>query len=180
MMDNIIHKSRFIWGLRAESYNQKLNAIQNFKPYISNNEQTDFLPSFNYIYSINKKQNLRVSYSKTLNRPEFRELAAFAFYDFTTRFTTSGNKNLKIAKISNFDIRYEIYPANGQLFTFSVFYKKFTNPIETKANGNPLEISFENAASAINSGLELEFRMLLSSIFNKESESNFLNNITLF
>ena len=181
MMDNIIHKSRFIWGLRVETYNQKLNALKDrYTPLNLDNEQTDFLPSINYIYGINKKQNLRISFSKTLNRPEFRELAPFAFYDFTTKFVTTGNETLKIAKISNFDIRYEIYPANGQLFTFSIFYKKFTNPIESKANGNQNEISFQNAASAINSGLELEFRMLLSSIFNKESDTNFLNNITLF
>ena len=110
----------------------------------------------------------------------FRIKFSFAFYDFTTRFVTTGNEDLKVAKINNLDIRYEIYPSNGQLFTFSVFYKKFTNPIESKANGNPNEISFQNAASGVNSGLELEFRMLLSSIFNKESETNFLNNITLF
>lgn len=181
MVDNIIDKSRFIWGIRFESFNQKLNALRDLiNPVNVNNSNVDFLPSINYIYSINKKQNLRVSYSKTLNRPEFRELAPFLFYDFTTRFSVTGNENLKVAKINNLDIRYEIYPANGQLFTFSVFYKKFTNPIESKANGNPLEISFQNAPSAINSGLELEFRTLLSSIFNKESEVNFLNNITLF
>lgn len=181
MMDNIIYKSRLIWGIRVESYTQKLNALKDaYSPLNLDNEQTDILPSINYIYSINKKQNLRVSYSKTLNRPEFRELAPFAFYDFTTRFVTTGNEDLKVAKINNLDIRYEIYPSNGQLFTFSVFYKKFTNPIESKANGNPNEISFQNAASGVNSGLELEFRMLLSSIFNKQSETNFLNNITLF
>ena len=181
MMDNIIHKSRLIWGLRVESYNQILNALKDRYTSLNlNNEQTDFLPSINYIYGINRKQNLRISFSKTLNRPEFRELAPFAFYDFTTKFVTTGNENLKISKINNFDIRYEIYPANGQLFTFSIFYKKFTNPIESKANGNPNEISFQNAPSAINSGFEFEFRTLLSSFFNKASETNFLNNITLF
>jgi len=180
MMDNIIHKSRFIWGLRVEKYNQKLNSFfDKYNPANIENEQTDFLPSINYIYGINKKQNLRISFSKTLNRPEFRELAPFAFYDFTNKLTTGGNTKLKIAKISNFDIRYEIYPANGQLFTFSIFYKKFTNPIETKST-NEDEISYENAESAINSGFEFEFRTLLSSFFNKESETNFLNNITLF
>ena len=142
MMDNIIHKSRLIWGLRVESYNQILNALKDRYTSLNlNNEQTDFLPSINYIYGINRKQNLRISFSKTLNRPEFRELAPFAFYDFTTKFVTTGNENLKISKINNFDIRYEIYPANGQLFTFSI--KNSRTQLNLKQMETPMKYHFK-------------------------------------
>jgi len=86
---------------------------------------------------------------------------------------------LKIANIENFDFRYEIYPGKGQLFSFSVFSKKFTNPIEMKSIVNNQSIKYENAAAATNSGIEIEFRTLLSSLFGTEN-SNFLNNLTAF
>ena len=179
MLDNKIHKVRFVWGVRVEDYNQKLNTqITRYDELNIDNKQTDILPSFNFIYGINKNQNLRISYSKTLNRPEFRELAPFAFYDFQTQFVTSGNKDLKIASIKNFDLRYEIYPGKGQLFSISYFSKSFTNPIELIAGVNNKEVTYRNAAAGKTFGIELEFRTLLSSIFNEES--TILKNTTLF
>jgi hypothetical protein len=179
MLDNKIHKVRFVWGVRVEDYHQKLNTlITRYEELNVDNKQTDILPSFNFIYGINKNQNLRISYSKTLNRPEFRELAPFAFYDFQSQFTTSGSPDLKIASIKNFDLRYEIFPGKGQLFSISYFSKNFTNPIELKAGVNNKEITYRNAASGKTFGIELEFRTLLSSIFNEES--TILKNTTLF
>lgn len=179
MLDNKIHKVRFVWGVRVEDYHQKLNTlITRYDELNLDNKQTDILPSFNFIYGINKNQNLRISYSKTLNRPEFRELAPFAFYDFQTQFVTSGSPDLKIASIKNFDIRYEIFPGKGQLFSISYFTKNFTNPIELIAGVNNKEITYRNATSGKTFGIELEFRTLLSSIFNEES--TILKNTTLF
>ena len=179
MSDNKINSFRFVWGLRVENYNQLLNTTVDAKPLNVDNKQTDFLPSMNFIYSLNSKQNIRISYSKTLNRPEFRELAPFGFYDFTTQFFTSGNPDLQIAKIQNGDLRYEIYPGKNQLFSISAFYKKFDNPIELIAGVNNNEVRYENSASAINYGYEMEFRTVLSSLFNYE-KSYLLNNLTVF
>lgn len=176
MLDNRFNKFRLVWGIRLEDYTQTLNTkYQNIE---LNNKQQDFLPSANLIYSLNDKQNLRLSYSKTLNRPEFRELAPFAFYDFTTQFLTEGNPELKIAKIQNLDIRYELYPGKGQILSFSYFRKNFENPIELKQATNK-NIKYVNSDNAVNSGIEIEFRTLLSSIFKNESAS-FLDNTTLF
>ncbi len=176
MMDNRYNKFRLVWGVRLEDYSQTLSTkYQNIE---LNNKQQDILPSANLIFAINKDQNLRLSYSKTLNRPEFRELAPFAFYDFTTQFLTEGNPDLKIAKIQNVDLRYEIYPGKGQLFSVSYFRKKFTNPIELKQTSNK-NIKYVNADTSENSGVEFEFRTLLSSVIKVEGTS-ILDDITLF
>jgi TonB-dependent receptor len=176
MMDNRYNKFRLVWGVRLEDYTQTLTTkYQNIE---LNNKQLDVLPSANFIFSINKDQNLRLSYSKTVNRPEFRELAPFAFYDFTTQFLTEGNPDLKIATVQNLDLRYEIYPGKGQLFSISYFRKNFTNPIELKQATNK-NIKYVNADSAVNSGVELEFRTLLSSIFKSEKTTVF-DDLTLF
>jgi hypothetical protein len=179
MLDNIFNKWRLVWGVRVENYTQTLTTRNDGGPINLNNTQQDILPSLNVIYAINPKKNLRFSYSKTLNRPEFRELAPFKFYDFQTQFNTQGNIDLKIATIKNFDVRYEVYPGKGQLFSFSVFTKEFENPIEIKASTNPREVYYWNAPSAKNSGFEIEFRTLLSSLVGKEAGSS-LDNFTLF
>jgi len=180
MLDNRYKKFRLIWGARFESFTQTLDSRKTEVEYLAlNTKQNDILPSVNLVYAITSKQNLRVSYSKTLNRPEYRELAPFGFYDFTTQFFTQGNDTLKIAKVKNFDLRYEFYPGKGQLFSVSYFRKNFTNPIELKQEINNKTVTYRNADSAVNSGVELEFRTLLSSIFTNENTTIF-DDITLF
>jgi outer membrane receptor protein involved in Fe transport len=180
MMDNRYKQFRLIWGVRVEDFVQTLQADTETEGFIDLNiKNTDYLPSANLIFSINKKQNLRLSYSKTLNRPEYRELAPFGFYDFTTQFFTQGNPNLKRATVQNYDFRYELYPSKGQLFTVSYFMKKFKDPIEVIQQSLNKTIGYVNANSAVNSGVELEFRVLLSSIFTYEN-TTFFDDLTLF
>ena len=179
MLDNRYKKFRLVWGVRMEDFTQTLNARTDQKIINSKTNQVDFLPSANLIFSINSKKNLRLSYSKTLNRPEFRELAPFGFFDFTNRYFTQGNENLVRATIQNFDIRYEFYPGKGQLFSVSYFLKKFKNPIEIIQQALNRQLKYENANSGKSSGIEIEFRTLLSSIFNAESMV-LLDDLTLF
>ena len=179
MIDNVFNKWRIIWGARIENYSQNLNSIDEaVLPVVVDDTQLDILPSFNLIYSLNKKQNLRMSGSKTLNRPEFRELAPFLFYDFDTRFNTSGNPNLKITDIYNADLRYEYFLGKGQMFSVSTFYKNFKNPIELQALANNSNV-YQNAASGTNYGVELEFRLLVSTLFGTK-ENKFLDDLTIF
>ncbi|MDI1256577.1 MAG: TonB-dependent receptor [Flavobacterium sp.] len=180
MLDNRYKKFRLVWGVRLESYRQTIDSRLTETEYLAlDQQQNDLLPSANFIYAITGKQNLRLSFSKTLNRPEFRELAPFGFYDFTNQFFTQGNPDLKIAKINNYDVRYEYYPGKGQLFSASYFYKKFTNPIEIQQEINNKTVTYRNATSAVNSGIELEFRTLLSALFTNENTTVF-DDITLF
>jgi outer membrane receptor protein involved in Fe transport len=180
MLDNRYKKFRLIWGVRFESFTQTLDARKTEEVYLAlNKKQNDVLPSVNLIYAITSKQNLRISYSKTLNRPEYRELAPFGFYDFETQFFTQGNDTLTRATVKNFDLRYEFYPGKGQLLSISYFRKNFKNPIELKQEINNKTVTYRNAESAVNSGIELEFRTLLSSIFTNENTTVF-DDITLF
>jgi outer membrane receptor protein involved in Fe transport len=173
-------KWRAIYGVRYEYFNQKLSSFVNFTDQINiDTKKGDFLPSVNLIYSINNKQNLRASYSRTLNRPEFRELAPFAFFDFSNRIVVGGNPSLVRATIDNFDLRYEFYPGKGQMVSVSGFYKDFSSPIELTSDPNNFNsTAYQNAISANNYGVELEFRTLLSTLFGNP-ESVLWNRFTL-
>jgi outer membrane receptor protein involved in Fe transport len=140
------------------------------------------LPSVNLIYSPIQKINIRASYSKTVSRPEFRELAPFIFYNFVNDNLTTGDPYLKRAKINNYDLRFEFFPGAGQIISLSGFYKEFFNPIElilrTGTSGTP-ELYFDNVGNVVNYGAELEYRMNLGA-FNKKDSSSFLKDITIY
>ena len=182
MLDTRLFKFiRINGGVRIEKFNQKLNSFtENGQPLKIDSTVTDYLPSVNFIFSLNPKQNIRISYSKTLNRPEYRELAPFIFYDRETKLSISGDPNIKRATIDNYDVRYEIYPGKGQVFSISGFYKKIIDPIEIVFDPNiDKTAKYQNTPKAYIYGAELEARVQLSSIF-KSSKKSFLNEITAF
>ena len=177
-------KLRLVGGARIESYNQVFKYIQ-FGSNLPQNIDTtviDLLPSVNLIYSPIQKINIRASYSKTVSRPEFRELAPFIFYNFVNDNLTTGDPYLKRAKINNYDLRFEFFPGAGQIISLSGFYKEFFNPIElilrTGTSGTP-ELYFDNVGNVVNYGAELEYRMNLGA-FNKKDSSSFLKDITIY
>jgi outer membrane receptor protein involved in Fe transport len=158
-------KFNVIAGVRAEQNSQKLNSADLVgKPIKYDNTRLDLLPSVNITYNFTEKSLLRLAYGKTLNRPEFRELAPFSFYDFVNNRTVSGNPALKNADINNYDFRYEFYPSPSELISIAAFYKDFTNPIEVvfASGANPL-LNFSNAKSAYSTGLEAEIRKNLGA-----------------
>jgi TonB-dependent receptor len=180
----ITEKFRIVGGARLESYHQNFKYIE----FGSNQQQNidttvvDILPSVNLIYSLTNKINFRLSASKTVSRPEFRELAPFSFYNFLNDNLTSGDPTLKRASINNYDARFEFFPGAGQIFSVSAFYKQFTNPIElilrTGTSGTP-ELYYDNVGNTKNYGAEFEYRMNLGFLNSKDSTS-FLKDITLY
>lgn len=153
-------------GVRAEYNILSLNsALDNGIPVNVDNPIFSPLGFLNIEYSFNDMHKMRGSYGRTVNRPEFREIAPFLFYDFEFDAGRYGNPDLQTANIDNFDLRYEFYPRNGETISLGTFYKRFTNPIETaillQGGDNPA-FTFTNAAGgAYSYGLELELRKSL-------------------
>jgi outer membrane receptor protein involved in Fe transport len=164
----------------VEDFTQRLNAALNqFTPVVINTRKIDVLPSLNVVFSLDKKQNIRASYSKTLNRPEFRELAPFLFRDYSIRYSVFGDTSLRRATIENFDFRYEWYPGKAQLISASVFYKKFVDPIELISTNQDRTLAYRNTPKANLKGVELEMRTLIGSLFQAPS-SSIWNKLTVF
>lgn len=176
-MDNALADwLRVVWGVRYEDFDQLVGSVKTFDDRFLHTRVGDFLPAVNFHFKLNKTNNIRLSGSQTLVRPEFRELSNTAFYDFEVGATFTGSKLLKRTKISNFDLRFENYPRAGEVFTVGVFYKHFENPIELKFNqsgaGSSNTFNYVNAESARSFGAELEFRKKLDF-------SNLLKNFTV-
>lgn len=154
-------------GFRGEYNVLKLeSANESGDPVNVDNSKFSPLGFINVDYDLTAASKLRFAYNRTVNRPEFREIAPFLFYDYEFDAERIGNPNLKIADIDNFDLRYEYYPRDGEVISLGGFYKNFTNPIETLIliRSESPGFSYQNAEGAYNYGLELEIRKSLEGL----------------
>lgn len=156
---------RVVWGVRYENFDQLVGSVRKSDDRFLHTQVGDFLPAVNATFKLNNTNNIRLAGSQTLVRPEFRELSNLAFYDFEVGATFTGIKTLVRTKITNLDLRYEIYPRAGEVFTIGAFYKHFDSPIELKFNqsgaGSSNTFNYVNAQSARSYGAEIEFRKKL-------------------
>ena len=174
-MDKVWKKIKINGGIRTE-YNifdvntsdfsgQKINVDRNY---------FDVLPSVNFSYDLNKLK-IRLSGSKTLARPEFREVANFAYYDFVRNAQLLGNPNLEKTDIYNLDLKFELYPKTGENISIAFFNKKFINPIEQiVADGSVpsnLLLTYMNPPKANVYGVEFELRKKLTNWMELYSNS---------
>ena len=154
-------RTRVNGGARVERFDQTVTTFDPFGLFVrtidAKLENTDVFPAINVVQSFAGNQNLRLSYSTTVNRPEFRELAAFEFTDVVGSRATRGNPELQRALIQNVDARWEMFPGGRSILATSVFFKRFDKPIERVVIAGAQPIStFQNSDSARNFGVELE------------------------
>jgi TonB-dependent receptor len=153
--------SRLIGGVRVERFDQEVNTFDPFGLFVARvtaeNRNTDVFPGINFVQALTGGSNLRVSYSTTVNRPEFRELAEFEFTDVVGSRAIRGNPDLDRALIQNVDGRWEMFSGGRGVVAASVFYKYFDKPIERVviASAQPI-VTFQNSDHARNFGVELE------------------------
>lgn len=169
--DDLTHERiRVSMGARMEKNVQRLNSNRmNEDTVMVNNDELRVLPSVNVAFNLTDRMLIRTAYGKTLNRPEFREIAPLYFFDFINNSINEGNDSLKTCVIDNIDLRWEFYPRNGENITIGAFYKRFENPIEMYfvpgvGGGGIRSFTWSNAPKAVNYGFEIEVRKKLDSV----------------
>ncbi|MGV3707675.1 MAG: outer membrane beta-barrel protein [Gemmatimonas sp.] len=157
-------KVRVITGARVEAANIQVNSsTQGGFTATAKLNNTDVLPSLLINTKVTESQNLRIGVTRTLARPEYRELAPVTFRDVLGGVSVTGNDKLIRSLINNYDVRYEYFPGYGEMVSLGVFAKQFDNPIERveAATSGAYEARFQNAISATNYGVEIEARKTL-------------------
>jgi hypothetical protein len=142
--------------------------------------ELSLLPSANITYNFTKKALVRFAYGKTVNKPEFRELAPFGFYDFNFNLVRKGSDSIRMSTAHSFDLRWEFYPTPRELITVGVFFKRFNDPIENSfvpggGSGGIKTFTFANAEAANNWGIEAEMRHSLDGY----TSSRHINNLSI-
>ena len=167
--------ARLVTGARVEQFSQQVETLDPFAGTLDQQtgdvltaslDETNVFPSVNFIYAATAGQNVRIGYSQTVNRPEFREVSPFEFTDVVGGRAVVGNPNLRQSLIQNFDARWEWFPGAEEVVSASFFFKRFDDPIERIVEPTAqLRTSFTNADTARNAGVELELRALVGRYF---------------
>ena len=182
-------------GLRVESADmsirsRKIDMVDNLTPeqidaLQGGLNELDFMPSMNLTYTLGeldaiKMTNLRFAYSRTIARPVFREKAPFRSFNFEWLETLKGNPDLQETTIDNIDLRLERYPNLGEVLSASIFYKRFTDPIEQTSvlAAVNTEYTWSNIPYANVYGLEFEGRKQLGSISPALDNFSLTGNVT--
>jgi outer membrane receptor protein involved in Fe transport len=143
--------------------------------------KTDVLPALALTYRLTGDQNLRLSATQTLARPEYRELSPVPYFEQIGLLTTFGNPDLERTLIQNLDVRWEWFPRSGEVVSLGAFAKWFDQPIERVIipQAGTLANSFVNAQGANNYGVELEVRKDLDVLAGALSGFTAFANATL-
>jgi outer membrane receptor protein involved in Fe transport len=164
---------RLIGGARYESDRLDVDAASTLGTPVSTSKLwNDWLPSIAATIKLTDAQQLRLSASRTLARPEYRELSPIISRDVIGGENVQGDANLERTNVTNVDLRWEMYPSAGEALSLALFAKHFTNPIERvfgSGSGGTSYVFFTNAQAAENYGVELELRKglgLLGAFFN--------------
>jgi outer membrane receptor protein involved in Fe transport len=182
---SLAERFRLILGERVERTDQTVDPYDQFG--IATTEaggdikETDLLPSVSFVWSTTEKTKLRGSLTRTLARPQLRELAPFIYQDFFGGRNQTGNKDLELTHIVNADLRYEYFPTLREVLAASIFFKKFSDPIEPivtldSSNG---QITYRNAKGATLYGVEFEARKGLEFLSESLKNFNVVTNLTL-
>lgn len=150
-------------GLRFETAKQTVTPVQVFRVPTASLAGTQLnrnylLPTVTLTYDMGNDMQLRVNASKTLARPQFRELIFQLYFDPESNRQFRGNPLLTDSQLINAEARYEWYFAREQRLSLAGFFKKIKNPIETFSSfvDNTVITSFANAPEANLYGAELE------------------------
>tara|TARA_S200002703_G_scaffold108388_1_gene94180 strand:+ start:3309 stop:6059 length:2751 start_codon:yes stop_codon:yes gene_type:complete len=164
-------------GARIETYDLTLNSRGN---NLQNIDKVDIVPSLNMNYSINDRMKVRTAVSRTLDRPEFRELAPFQFTEAASLRQIFGNPELTPSKIINTDLRFDFFPSPTELISIGGFYKTLDEPIEQVfIAAASSAYSFQNADKATILGIEFDTKFNIGQISVSNNYSWITSDVTV-
>ncbi|GAA3645423.1 TonB-dependent receptor [Flavivirga jejuensis] len=175
---------RFSGNLGIRYERDEINVLWDVANYVGRvgsieKEYNDIYPSVNLKYELNEKNFLRFASSFTQTLPEFKELSPFEYVSPTGR-VTRGDPDLEKSDVFNVDLKWELFPKQGELISATTFYKQIKNPINLAlTRGSAGIFQFSNTGDKANVfGIELETRLNLIENEEEDPILNFNTNIT--
>jgi len=178
----VASRIRVVGGARVERWLLDMDAEPVARGVVNiQRSNTDVLPSLTINVKLSGSQTLRLSGSQTLSRPEYRELAPISYRDMLGEREVFGDSSLVRTLVQNYDARWEWYPSYNEVVSVALFAKHFDNPIEQidVATSGASQLSFINAQSATNYGVELELRKGLGFIAEGLNPIGLFSNVTV-
>ena len=168
-------------GVRAESSNYS-GELTETKQIFSNKYPISLFPSIFLSQKLKNDQELQVSYTRRINRPNFFQLIPFV--DSTDKLNIKqGNPDLVPEFTQSFELNYLKQFAGNNTLLASLYYKKTTNLITNyltqntdASTGNSFLINtFINANSSYSAGAEITSQNTLTKWWSTSTDINIYN-----
>ncbi|MFI3262159.1 MAG: TonB-dependent receptor [Rikenellaceae bacterium] len=163
-------------GLRYENATQTVNyyGVTNFETETL--KSSDFFPALNLRYNLEENEQVRLSFSRTVTRPSFIEMAPFLYQESYGSAQVIGNADLENGYNYNLDARYESFFGTNNMFSATIYYKRLLDPIERvqQKSGGATQQTFLNAENGVAAGVELEFRKTFADVLTLSLNGSFM------
>lgn len=113
-------------GIRAENYHINIYDSIKFGKW-------NYLPSFSFMYEIDKKNKIKIVINNKLNYPRYQMLAPFTFYSNDSLTISSGNPYLRPEKFLNTEINYS-FKKKKSFLSSSLYYRNYSDLIGLSLN----------------------------------------------
>lgn len=152
-------------GVRYEDATQTVDPLEVFSVATNSASSTFlsndyYLPAGTITWEVSDALQLRVAASKTIARPQFRELIFQTYYNPDNNRQFNGNPALVDSELTNAEARAEYYFGGGNRVSVAGFYKDIKNPIEvfSSFSDNEQISGFANAPKATLYGAEFDIQ----------------------
>ncbi len=177
---------RFTGGVRVEDSDLRVTTsspIVGAEPEVGRIDKKDTLPAANFRLAVTDRINLRGAFSRTLNRPDLRELTSQEYTDYDRDRSYIGNPELEQAELESWDLRFEVFPSPEETIAISAFTKSIDRPIEYQVyqgtGGGELVRQPYNGEKGTLDGVEFEARMGLGRVWSGLDRFGMSGNLTL-
>jgi len=170
------HQFDYQVGVRGEDYMNGGTSSTTGLDF--NNEYLNVYPSGSIKYNAGKTQEIQVSYSRRLNRPESRTLNPFVDYSDTLNLRM-GNPQLKPEYIDSYELSY-LKNFDKHSINFTLYYR-YTTDLITRYRfinqaTNVTTSTFINFSSSQNTGVEIVIKNQLGEFLNIMTSGNLFQN----
>lgn len=114
------------------------------------NDYLNVLPSIHFRQQLFKDTPLRVSYSRSLARPNYNDLAPFTLQDTSALTISRGNPALKVTTADNFDLSLEHYFQSVGIISGGFFYKRLDNYIYARTSTEAIGTDIYRVTQPVN------------------------------
>ncbi len=164
-------------GIKADDVNFSVSYDVNSGAKEGSNDFSElyFLPNLNLKYTLNDKNVVRMSASRTYTLPQSKEISPLLYEG--PQWSSQGNADLVPSTNYNLDLKWDFYFTPGELFSVTVFGKLIQKPLSrveiNSANGF---LSYANIADEAKlGGVEVEMRKNIFSVDTKSKLSTGIN-----
>lgn len=141
----------------------------------------DYLPTLSSTLRLPHDVQVRFGVSKTLARPNYREMADLIYFEPIGGDIYAGNPKIRRSQITNYDLRAEWYGKANEALSIGVFYKEFLDPIEQAlaSIAGAAAIRWVNSKEGVAKGVEFEARVGLDRLTPSLRTIGLFTNVSL-